>query len=126
MKKYIFTLYESLVTSPPDKDIFVVLRAKPRQVGIVKHLSSKGLIYEYLADLDHGEDFEGEIDIFICGESFYLRKIPCKMVHDKISEKKYPTFLGVQMRHRELQFKAMSKEIQDSLDRFLQHYEAIR
>jgi len=63
------------------ENVYAALGPSFSKVGRIKDISIGGLAIEYLTDGDSALG-NSHVDIFICGEKFYLSKLPCKIVYD--------------------------------------------
>ena len=90
------------------------------KVGKVNDISEKGLAFSYLIEgIKAGFDRDfSEVDIFLSGESFYLPKVPCKIVYD-IIEFKSNKNNSIIKRRCGLHFGELTKSQSDLLELFL-------
>jgi hypothetical protein len=105
--------------APPENTLLFFGQYREK-MGIVKTISKRGLVYEYFADEDHGECFEGEVAVMASGRRVPMFTVECSMIYDS------PAISGFQsmwrmtaMRQRGLQFKYLSDESEVILDRLL-------
>jgi hypothetical protein len=87
-------------------------------LGKVKDISRGGMALEYvLIETQYGGS--SEIDIFLSGDSFYLPRIPSKIIYDiKIVEK----FRSLETRRCGVQFGDLTEEQAANLDFFLKNH----
>ncbi len=70
----------------PPRETVAAVRPDYDLLGRIRNISMKGLLFQYMAV--SGDDSccrvgsVVEIDIFLPGESFYLLKVPCRIIHD--------------------------------------------
>ncbi len=85
-------------------NIFAVLKPEMKKLGLIKDISKGGLSLEYISSSDFGEHFT-ELDIFFYPHHFYITKIPCIIVHDKIhKDNEKQEFRGFRVRLCGLKF----------------------
>ena len=76
------------------------------------------MAYEYILNETQNKGY-AEIDIFLSGDSFYLPRIPSKIIYDtKIVEK----FQKVETRRCGVQFRNLTKEQAAKLDFLLKNH----
>lgn len=72
----------SQIRFTPKPNAFAALGQGITLVGQINDISTSGLAFEHISDINQLENKTGEIDIFVTGSSFYLADIPCKKVYD--------------------------------------------
>ena len=89
--------------------VFAVLRPDLQKLGKIKNISKGGLSFEYIADQNDkssvGSESLGEIDIFISRSGFFLRRIPCKIIHDGDVVPDHWIITSIPMRRCGIQFR---------------------
>ncbi len=102
----------------PQDLTFAVIRPHFSNLGKVKDISRGGMAYEYIFNETQNTG-DAEIDIFLSGDSFYLPRIPSKIIYDtKIVEK----FQSVETRRCGVQFRDLTEEQAAELDLFLKSH----
>ncbi|MBU2488044.1 MAG: PilZ domain-containing protein [Proteobacteria bacterium] len=107
----------------PPRETVAAVRPDYGLLGRIRNISFQGLLFQYLPAA--GEDSaswigaEVEVDIFLPGESFYLLKVPCRIIHDEEvcgvgSQVEKPT-----MRRCGLKFEGLSEENMEMLGKLL-------
>jgi len=102
---------------------FSALGREFETIGKVIDISIKGLTLSYICEsnkvvLDRGFS---QIDIFLLGNTFYLSKVPCKIVHE-IQDPKSMKENGIVIRQCGLQFGKLSKSQSEQLELFIENY----
>jgi hypothetical protein len=77
------------------------------------------LSYRYFADNNETSGEVSELDI-LCGEEFYLEKVPTRMVSDLMLDAESP-FGSLDMRRRGVEFGKLTAKQIDQLDYFIEH-----
>ncbi|RLB81552.1 MAG: hypothetical protein DRH17_08755 [Deltaproteobacteria bacterium] len=97
------------------------------RLGQVKNISKGGLLFEYMADENYRNPVESEleIDIFISRDSFYLSKIPCKIIRDSQVVPNHSMITSIRMRQCGIQFKDLDLEAAHLLDALLHRCEPL-
>jgi hypothetical protein len=66
----------------PKPNAFAALGRGITLVGQINDISTCGLAFEHISDINQHANKTGEIDIFLTGSNFYLADIPCIKVYD--------------------------------------------
>jgi hypothetical protein len=93
------------------------------KVGKINDISVKGLAFSYLIErIKAGpeKDFS-EVDIFLSGKSFFLHKVPCKIVYD-IQGSKSNKNNSIMTGRCGLYFGELIKSQSELLELFLKNY----
>jgi len=84
--------------------ILAVLKPGMKKLGLIKDISKGGLSLKYISASPFSERIS-EVDIFYYPHQFYITKIPCTAVHDRILEDLTEQgFNGIQIRLCGLRF----------------------
>lgn len=102
----------------PQDLTFAVLRPDFTMLGKVKDISEGGLAFQYISH-ERRNRGSSEIDILVPGDSFYLPRVPSKIIYDIEIVEEYQS---VERRRCGLQFGALTKEQAAKLDFFLENY----
>ncbi len=102
---------------------FAALRDGFKKIGKVNDISKKGLAFSYLTDgIKAGSDRDySEVDIFLSWNSFYLKKVPCKIVYD-IQDPKSDKDQSIMTCRCGLHFGELIKSQSELLELFLKIY----
>lgn len=102
------------------KGVFAVLKSDITKLGQIINISKKGLTFRYIPN---GEKSNGsfEVDIFIFGNDFYLKKVPARIVLDRDIDNKV-SFSSLPMRQLSMQFGEMMPEQKSKLAFFLEKH----
>jgi len=102
---------------------FAALRDGFEKIGKVNDISKKGLAFSYLTDgIKAGSDRDySEVDIFLSWNSFYLEKVPCKIVYD-IQDPKSDKDHRIMTRRCGLHLGELIKSQSELLELFLKIY----
>ena len=102
----------------PQNLTFAVIRPHFSNLGKVKDISRGGMAYEYILNETLNTGY-AEIDIFLSSDSFYLPRIPSKIIYDtKIVEK----FQKVETRRCGVQFRDLTEEQAANLELLLKNH----
>ncbi len=99
---------------------FAVLKSNSAKLGQIINISKGGLTFRYIPN---GKKSNGsfEVDIFIAGNDFHLKKVPTRIVLDcDISNK--VSFSSLPMRQLSMQFGEMMPEQKSKLAFFLENH----
>ena len=66
----------------PEKNSFAALGTGIMLVGKISDISSSGLAFEHIANLNSTHVDPGTVDIFVSGMQFHLADVPCVKVYD--------------------------------------------
>jgi len=66
----------------PQKDVFAALDSGITLVGKISDISTGGLAFEHIANLDSMRPSPKSVDVFVAGGGFYLAGLPCSKVYD--------------------------------------------
>ena len=97
---------------------FAVIRPHFYNLGKVKDISLGGMAYEYILNETQNKGY-AEIDIFLSADSFYLPRIPSKIIFDTNISEEYQI---VETRRCGLKFNDLAPEQTSQLEHFLQNY----
>ena len=104
----------------PAERAFAVLTGGCEKLGQIKNISKGGLSFEYIADQNDkssvGSESPGEIDIIMSRDGFYLRKIPCRIVHDGHIEPDHWIITSIPMKRCGIQFGNLNLVAADFLE----------
>jgi len=64
----------------PDSRAFACLRPDFAKLGKINDISRGGISFRYIPNQSPAEE-PNEINIFLCGNKFFLTKIKCKVVY---------------------------------------------
>jgi PilZ domain len=105
---------------PVQQGIYALLKNGSSKLGQIMNISAGGLAFMYINhEKQIGEPVE--IDIFISGNGYFLKGIPCKKISD-IHVDNFVPFSTFEMRQLGVQFGAMSHGQADRLDAFIKEY----
>jgi len=65
------------------ENILAVLKPSMKKLGLIKDISKGGLSLKYISNIPFCENID-ELDLFSYPKHFYISKIPCMAVHDRI------------------------------------------
>ncbi len=100
--------------------IYALLKNGSSKLGQIINISSGGLAFMYI---NHEEQIgvPVEVDIFISGDGYFLKGIPCKKISD-IHVDNFVPFSTFEMRQLGIQFGKMSHGQALQLDTFIKKY----
>jgi len=105
---------------------FVVFRPDFRKIGPIRDISMGGLGCSYLCPVDEGSPVAESpqmVDILLSGNSFYISKIPCTMVHDVRENSGQESFMhNVVNRRCGLKFDQLTEEQEKQINFFLENH----
>jgi hypothetical protein len=100
--------------------IYALLKNGSSKLGQIINISSGGLAFMYINHEERiGEPVE--VDIFISGNGYFLKGIPCKKISD-IHVDNFVPFSTFEMRQLGVQFGAMNDGQAAQLDSFIKKY----
>jgi PilZ domain len=100
--------------------VYALLKNGSSKLGQIMNISPGGLAFKYINhDEQIGEPVE--VDIFISGNGYFLKGIPCKKISD-IHVDNFVPFSTFEMRQLGVQFGAMSHGQVTQLDAFIKKY----
>ena len=107
----------------PKSLVFVVFGPEFSRIGSIINISRAGLEFHYLCPADNegptAETFQ-IIDIIASGNSFYLSKIPCTLVHDAKINSHQLTFMHDLVNRRcGLKFDPLTEQQEKQINLFL-------
>ena len=112
----------------PVKGAFLVFRPEFAKLGRIQDISMGGLGYRYTV----AEGMEGspecpvrcEIDIFLSGNQFYLRRLPCRVAYDirVKNDQQDPPDVTLESKRCGLQFMDAAKSDPEKLKFFLDNH----
>ena len=97
---------------------FAVLGPDAVRLCHLLDISKGGLSYRYFADNNELSGESSELDI-LCGEEFYLEKIPTLVVSDVMLDAESP-FGSLDMRRRGIQFGELTAKQIEQVDYFIE------
>ncbi|MGA8178757.1 MAG: PilZ domain-containing protein [Desulfobacterales bacterium] len=104
--------------------IYALLKNGASKLGQIINISSGGLAFMYINhEKQIGEPVE--VDIFISGNGYFLKGIPCKKISD-IHVDNFVPFSTFEMRQQGVQFGEMSHGQADQLDAFIKQYALVQ
>jgi hypothetical protein len=104
--------------------IYALLKNGSSKLGQIINISSGGLAFMYINhEKQIGEPVE--VDIFISGNGYFLKGIPCKKISD-IHVDNFVPFSTFEMRQLGVQFGEMSHGQAAQLDAFIQQYALVQ
>ncbi len=105
---------------PVKQGVYAVLKNGASKLGQIKNISKGGLAFMLI---NGGEQLHGPLllDMFLSGQGFYLKDIPCNKISDIHVENKSP-FSDFEMRHLGVQFSELSHDQWNRLDTFIENY----
>lgn len=107
----------------PKKMTYVALRPDFSKLGKIQDISSGGLCFQYMAQMDqNGESRHFHIDIFISEDGYYLPGIPCKMVYEKKMKKAVSHPISLEYRLCGLQFGRLTGDQIGQIAYYLQNH----
>ena len=100
---------------------YAALRAESITVGRIRDISAGGLSFEYLEGMDAPILPGGEerVDLFLAGGGLFVRKIPCQTVRDSLTGQDAPSFSGVGVRLRGLQFEDLTDQASEEVEAYI-------
>jgi hypothetical protein len=103
--------------------VYALLKNGSSRLGQIINISTGGLAFMYIK---HEEPFGEpvEVDIFISGDGYFMKGIPCKRISD-IHIDNYVPFSTFEMRQLGIQFGEMSQEQASRLDALIKKYAAV-
>jgi hypothetical protein len=104
--------------------VYALLKNGSSKLGQIKNISKGGLAFMYI---NHEEQIGEpvEVDIFISGNGYFLKGIPCKKISD-IHVENFVPFSTFEMRQLGIQFGAMSHGQAAQLNTFLKKYTTLQ
>jgi PilZ domain len=104
--------------------VYALLKNGSSKLGQIKNISTGGLAFMYINHEEQiGEPIE--VDIFISGNGYFLKGIPCKKISD-IHVDNFVPFSTFEMRQLGVQFGEMSQGQASQLDAFIKKYAAVQ
>jgi hypothetical protein len=102
--------------------VYALLKNGSSKLGQIKNISIGGLAFMYI---NHDEPISEpvEVDIFISGNGYFLKGIPCKKISDTHVDNFVP-FSTFEMRQLGVQFGEISHGQAAQLDTFIKKYAA--
>ena len=103
--------------------VYALLKNGSSRLGQIINISTGGLAFMYIK---HEEPFGEpvEVDIFISGDGYFMKGIPCKRISD-IHIDNYVPFSTFEMRQLGIRFGEMSQEQASRLDALIKKYAAV-
>lgn len=100
--------------------VYALLKNGSSKLGQIENISRGGLAFKYI---NHGEQLNEpvQVDIFLSGDGFFLKGIPCKRISD-IHLENYVPFSTFEMRQMSVQFGEMNDDQMTHLDTFIDKY----
>ncbi len=104
--------------------IYALLKNGSSKLGQIVNISKGGLAFKYI---NHEEQIGEpvEVDIFISGNGYFLKGIPCKKISD-IHVDNFVPFSTFEMRQLGVQFGEMSHGQAHQLDTFIKKYTLVQ
>ena len=104
--------------------VYALLKNGTSKLGQIINISTGGLAFMYINHEEQiGEPIE--VDIFISGDGYFLKGIPCKKISD-IHVDNFVPFSTFEMRQLGVQFGEMNQGQAAQLDAFIEKYSTIQ
>ena len=104
--------------------VYALLKNGASKLGQIINISAGGLAFMYINHEEQiGEPIE--VDIFISGNGYFLKGIPCRKVSD-IHIDNYVPFSTFEMRQLGVQFGAMNQGQATQLDAFIEKFTTVQ
>ncbi len=104
--------------------IYALLKNGSSKLGQIINISTGGLAFKYINhEKQIGEPVE--VDIFISGNGYFLKGLPCKKISD-IHIDNFVPFSTFEMRQLGVQFGAMHNGQADQLEAFIDKYTLVQ
>lgn len=106
--------------------IYAAMPDSAERVGPICNISRGGLMFQYLADegvrIEKDQEAkDSRITIFLSGQGFLLRDVPCRTVHDQAAEEAETLTYGYCLRHCGVEFTDLPEYFAQRLDMVMEH-----
>ncbi len=108
-----------------NEDAFAFSGFRFSWVGAIKDISTGGLSFEHVADINPNGVPRQEVDLFISGSTFHLPDLPCSIVYDKpvpSQNKDYSFNTDFRNRRCGVQFGALTENQIMKINSFLEYH----
>ena len=104
-------------------DAYAALGSSFTKVGKIKDVSVGGVAFEYIdSSKDAGGPPPYKVSLFMTGDKFFLWHLPCRIIHDELTDEHMKSSLFYVHRQCGIQFTDLDENQRQNLEYFLTHH----